>query len=470
MTSEPGRRERATIAVLALSGMLSSLQFTLMVPALPDVPAALGVSANDASWVVTITLLAGTVGTPIVTRMADMYGRRRLLLICLALLAAGSALAAVGMTFPTVLVGRALQGFSASIVPIGISLMRDSMSRDRAVGGIALMSGTVGIGSALGLPLSGVLGSVGGLAAIFFFSAGAAALFVPLVWRIVPESPVLERERFDLTGALLLSAGLTALLLAISKGFVWGWTSPPILGCALVFVVAIAAWIPLQLRSPSPIVDLRTSLRRQVLLTNVAALFVTFGMFANHLLTTHEARAPIESGAGLGLPTILGGLTMLPSALAMVGLTPVAARMLRRRGGRETLMLGSAIITLAFVFRLLVHDGVVAVVLGAFLVGIGTAFAFAAMPTLISDAVPRDELAAANGLNSLVRSLSGAVTSSLFAMVIASMPWPGSPEFISGDGLAVAFAVTAAATAVGTAIAFFLPRPPRLAQEAAVLA
>ncbi|MFD4422904.1 MFS transporter [Agromyces sp. NPDC058484] len=466
VTSRNERRERLTVLVLAASGMLTSLQFTLIVPALPEIPSMLGVSANDASWMVTVTLLTGTVGTPVVTRLADMYGRRRMLLVSLGLLAAGSVIAAMGMTFTTVLIGRALQGFATAIVPIGVSLLRGLTSRERSNVGIALMSGTLGIGSALGLPLSGVLVTWGGLAALFWFSAAAGAIFVALVAMVVSEVPSRKGGRFDLVGSVLLGVALTCVLLVVSKIVVWGAWSPGIIVLVVTALLAFAVWFPFELRHPNPVIDVRTSLRRPVLQTNVASFFAAFGMFANHLLTMQEARA--SEGAGLALPVLGAGLILVPSAVAMVALAPVAGALLNRLGGRVTLALGTATITAAFVFRLLVHDGIVAVVIGALIVGVGTAFAFAAMPSLIMDAVPEHEAASANGVNSLTRSLSGAMASAVFAFLIAALPVQPGGDFLSEQGFMIAFGLTAAFGAVGTVLALTLPeRPFEAAPDAA---
>lgn len=453
------RRDRATIAVLAGSGMLTSLQFTLIVPALSEVPAALGIGADDATWMVTITLLTGTVGTPIIGRLADMYGRRRLLLFSLACLFAGSLLAALWLAPPTALVGRALQGMSTAIIPVGISLLRDLVSRERANFGIALISGTLGIGSALGLPLSGVLSTLGGLPAIFAFSSIASAAFLLLVIAFVDESPVRTPGRFDVVGSIALTVALTCLLLLISKSLSWADAAPwavTVLIC--VGLVATAVWVLVGLRHPAPVIDLRTSFRRRVLLTNVATFFAAFGMFANHLLTMQEARTPVASGAGLGLAPFGAGLVLVPSALAMVLLAPAAGRLLSRAGGRIALALGSAVIAGAYVLRLLVHDGLFVVVISATLVGVGTAFAFAAMPTLIIDAVPPIESASATAVNSLVRSLSGATASAVFAYLIVAHPSPVGTEYLSEGGFMIAFGLVALLSALGTLIALALPR------------
>ncbi|WP_427006158.1 MFS transporter [Pseudarthrobacter sp. H2] len=458
----PGNRplsaQGLAIAILAATGMLTSLQFTLVVPSLPAMATSLDISTNDAAWLITITLLTATAGTPILTRMADMYGRRRLLLISLTLLVLGSVIAALGMTFPTALIGRALQGFATSIIPIGISLLRDQLSPERASSAIALMSATLGMGSAAGLLLSGLLSQNLGIAALFWFSAIAGTIASIGVLLTVSESGAHTGGRFDLVGAMILTIALTCILLVISKGLVWGWTSGRFLSVAAVGIVALIVWVPLQLRHPNAVIDLRTSFRRPVLQTNLATFFAAAGMFGNHLLTVHEVQAPVGTGAGLALSPINAGLTMIPAAIAMVALAPVAGLLLKRFGGRPVLALGSLIMSLSFVFRLLTHDELTTVMTGATLVGVGTALSFAAMPTLIMSYVPPTESASANGINSLVRSLSGAAASAVFALLVSVFAVSaGGAEFLSDTGLTIAYTVIAASCGIAALLAILLP-------------
>lgn len=455
------RTERALVPVLAFAGMLSSLQFTLILPTLPEIPATLGISANDATWIVTITLLTSTVGSPIIGRLADLFGRRRLLIAALASLVLGSLIAALGMTFLTVLIGRALQGLAATIIPVGISLLREVVGRERSNSGIGFISATLGIGSALGLPLSGVLSSLGGLAALFWFSAATGAVFLVLVILVLPEPAGRATGGFDIAGAVLLSITLTAALIAISKVLVWGPLSVELLAAVVVCLAALVAWIVRSLRVASPIIDLRLSFSMPVVIINIASFLIAFGMFANHFLTIHEARAPLATGMGLGIPAISAGLILVPSAIAMFSVAPLAGKLLNRRGGRPTLALGSAIIASAYVFRLLVHGDIVAVVVGALLVGVGTAFAFAAMPSLINDAVPLHSLASANSVNAVVRSLSGATASAALAFLIVAVPSAADPDFLAESGLVIAFAVTAVFAAAAAVLAVALPRRAR---------
>lgn len=112
-------RASTIVAVLALSGIVVSLMQTLIIPLIPQLPTLLGASPSDATWAITATLLAGAVATPVMGRLGDMYGKRRMLLLSLVLLVAGSAVAALSDTLTPLVVGRALQGLAAGVIPLG---------------------------------------------------------------------------------------------------------------------------------------------------------------------------------------------------------------------------------------------------------------------------------------------------------------------------------------------------------------
>jgi MFS family permease len=410
----------ATILVLSLCGMVSALQFTLVIPLLPEFPGLLDVSVSDASWLVTITLLTAAVSTPIIARMADMYGKRRMLLVALGAMILGSVICALEVSFLTMIIGRALQGFGASLIAVGISLLRDQLPPERIGTAVALMSATMGIGSALGLPLAGVLADWLGWHSIFWFGAVVSAVLVVALLAVVEESPVRTPGRFDSAGALLLSAALVCLLLPISKGSVWGWGQPLVVGLFASSALLLAVWAPLELRVNQPMVDLRTSARRPVLMTNIASIFAGTAMFVNMLVTVQVLQQPSTSQAGFGLSVTAAGLAMVPSGLAMVAISPLSGWLLGRWGGRAVLLCGAALMSLTYLGRVFYADSVAAVVIGSTLVGIGTALAFAAMPTLIMSSVPITETASANGLNSLVRSIGTSLASTMVAAILAT--------------------------------------------------
>ncbi|MBM7513932.1 MFS family permease [Nocardioides cavernae] len=417
---ERSSRSGLIVLVLALCGTAVSLMQTLVVPLLPDFPGLLGTSSDNASWLVTVTLLTSAVATPILSRLADMHGKRLMIVVSLLVLLAGSLLGAVSDSLVALIAARSLQGFAPALIPIGISMMRDELPPERIGGAVALMSATLGIGGAVGLPLSGVIYETFGWQAVFWGSVVMAAVMLVLVLVVVPESGVRTPGRFDWVGAILMSIALTSLLLGISKGGVWGWTSQWTLLSFTVAFLVFALWAPWELRTGEPLVDLRTSTRRPVLFTNIASLLAGFAMFANLLVATQQLQIPVASGVGFGLDVTEAGLAMLPGGVLMVLMAPVSAEVTRRFGARITLVTGLCITGFGYVVRVLLDATLAQLVLGVCIVSVGIAVSFAAMPVLIMQSVPISETAAANGLNTVVRSIGTSTCSATVAAVFAA--------------------------------------------------
>lgn len=450
------------IATLGCGGIVVSLEKTAVVPLLPEYPRIFGVTSDDVSWMVTVTLLTAAVATPIVSRLADMFGKRRMLLIAMSMMVIGAFTASIGGTFFWALVGRALQGFSGAVIPVGISILRDALPQRKIAGAVSLMSASFGIGSALGLPLSGFIYQRLGWEATFWVVGVIALVLVAAVVIFVPESQVRTPGRFDYAGALVLSAAMTALLLAISKGGVWGWTSDPILGLFAAAVVLLVIWFPLELRQGEPLVDLRTSARRPVLLTNAATVLVGFSMYANMLVTTQQLQLSKETGYGFGLSVLVAGLTMIPAGLAMVAAAPLSARVTNMFGAKVTMVAGCSIMALGYMSRVMLVHTVTGIIIGAVIVSIGTAVAMSAMPTLIMSNVPLTDTAAANGVNTLLRSVGTSTCSAAVATFLASITIRvGGEVFPSVDAFRGIFALACVAALAATGISCFIPKSAR---------
>ncbi|MBX9151591.1 MFS transporter [Rhodococcus qingshengii] len=454
------RSSRLITAILCLSGTVVALQQTMVIPLLPDFPKILGVSADDASWLVTVTLLTSAVATPIVSRLADMFGKRRMMLISMTMIVVGSLVAAIGGNFVALLIGRGLQGFAISMIPVGISIMRDELPKEKVASATALMSATLGIGSALGLPLSGLIFEHLGWPAIFWLSAIVGVLLIIAVAVVVPESSVRTRGKFDFLGAVMLSTALTAILLAISKGARWGWTSELTLLMFVIGIVTLALWFPYELRVTQPMVDLRTSAKRPVLLTNVASILVGFSMYANNLSTTQQLQMPKISGYGFELGVMAAGLCMIPAGLAMVFFAPVSANITKRFGAKITLIVGGTVLALAYIARVFLTGSIALIIISAAVVSIGTAIAYSAMPMLIMRSVPITETASANGLNSLLRSVGTSTSSAVVAAMLTSMVIPSGPGegLPSIDAFKNIFWLASLAAVAAAAAAAFIPR------------
>jgi len=448
----------AVIGVLSIAGIAVAIMQTLLVPIIPELPDLLHVSSEDASWLITATLIASVVATPSLSRLADMFGKRRMLLVSLGCLLAGSLLGVVGNSLVVLIIARSLQGCAVALVPIGMSIMRDELPRERLAGAVALMSATIGIGAAVGLPLSGWIYSQFGWHAIFWSSGAIALLMIAAVLIVIPESPVRTGGRFDYKGAILLSLALTSVLLGITKGGAWGWTSVNTLGSFVIGIALFAVWWPLEFRVTDPIVDLRTSVRRPVALTNAASLVIGFAMYSNLLTTTQLLQLPKSTGFGFGISALAAGLALLPAALVMVILAPVSARITRRFGARSTLMFGSTILVVGYVGRSFISSTELLVVLGAVVVSCGTAFTYSSLPVLIMRAVPIDETAAANGLNTVVRMIGTAIASATVAALLTTMMMNvGETVFPSQAAFRAVFLVAGGSAFIGLVLAYFIP-------------
>ncbi|MDH6678987.1 MFS family permease [Rhodococcus sp. LBL1] len=468
--ARPRRSSALITAVLCLCGTLVSLQQTLVVPLLPDLRRILGVSADNAFWLVTVTLLTAAVATPIVSRLADMVGKKRMMLVSMTVMVSGSLLAAIGGTFVTVLIGRGMQGFASSLIAVGIGILRDELPREKVPAATALMSATLGMGSAMGLPLAGVIYPHLGWHAIFWISAAAGVLLLTAVAFVVPESKVRSPGRFDFLGAIILSVALTALLLGISKGGSWGWSSGRTIGCFVLAVVVLAIWVPYQLRVTDPMVNLRTSARRPVLLTNIASMIVGFAMFANMLATTQQLQMPESTGYGFGLSVLTAGLCMVPAGLSMVVFSPVSAKITTRFGARTTLITGALILAAAYVIRFSFNGSIPLIILGAMVVNIGTAITYSAMPILIMQSVPITETAASNGLNSLLRSIGTSTSSAVVTALLTAMTMDiAGVHLPTLDAFRTVFAVACGMALLAAAVAWFIPRMPRKVRVSTVV-
>ncbi|HEY0470266.1 MAG TPA: MFS transporter [Kribbella sp.] len=472
MTVRPAAHPRLVLAALASCGVLVSVMQTLVVPLLPSLPGLTHSKPADVSWLVTVTLLAGAVFTPLLGRAGDMYGKRRVLLVALSSMVAGSLLCAISSLLPVLILGRAFQGAAVAVVPLGISILRDELPPERVIPAIAMMSSTLGVGAAFGIPAATLVVEYANWHTMFWICLGLGLLDIVAVLLIVPESKLRTSGRFDVPGALGLSAFLVCLLLAVSKGSAWGWGSVPTLGLFGGALAVVALWVWFELRTSTPLVDLRVSARPAVLFTNLAALLIGFAFYANSLTTAQLVQEPTWTGYGLGASIVVSGLCLLPGGVAMVLLSPVSARISAARGPRFTLAVAAGLMAVGYAVRLFTSGNLVAIVAGATVVAAGTAVAYSALPALIMHAVPVTETAAANGLNTLMRTIGQAVCSAIVATVLAGMvATKGGHTAPTLGAYLIVFVIAGLSALVAAGLALLIParralplRQPELAE------
>ncbi|MFB2579807.1 MFS transporter [Herbiconiux sp. P15] len=444
---------------LAFTGLIAAFMMTLLTPLVPSLPDLLGVSAEDSQWAVTVTLLAAAVATPISGRLGDLYGKRRMVLVLLLLVIAGSAVAFFADDLLLLIVGRALQGVGLGVIPLGVSILRDVLHRDRLGGAVALVSATLGVGGAVGLPVAAAISQYLDWHLLFVLSGVLAAVGFVLVLKLIPVSTLRSEGTFDVLGAIGLGIGLIGVLLGITKGGSWGWGSPITLGLLAGGLVVLLLWGVYELRIKSPLIDLRIAARRTVLLTNLASVTVGFAFFASTVVLPQILEASPATGIGLGQSMLVASLCLMPSGLVMWAMSPVAARLTRARGARTSLLLGIVIIAVAYLIAVFLMTEIWHMVLIATAVGFGVGFAYAAMPTLIMGAVPATETAGSNGLNSVMRTLGSTLASAVLGVVLsANIVGSGELATPSATGFQLAFIISGVAAVAGVVVAVFIPR------------
>jgi EmrB/QacA subfamily drug resistance transporter len=466
---EPQRQHHnVTLAILTLAGAFFALQQTMVVPALPALQRDLDTTTTWVTWVLTVFLLSASVLTPILGKLGDQYGKERLLTISLGIFFAGSVGCIFAWDIGSLIAFRALAGAGGAIFPLSYAIIRDEFPREKVGVAIGLVSAVFGIGGGFGIVLSGVI--VDNLSWRWLFIVGAAgiAIAVVLVHRFVPESPIKTPSRIDFPGAALLSGGLVAVLVALTEGEAWGWSSGRIVGLLAAGAALLVAWGLVELRVPEPMVDMRMLARREVLFTNVTALVSGFAMFGAFVLIPNFVESPH------GLPDRLArlvhygfqasateaGLYLLPSSITLLFAGPLAGLLARRWSAKWPLALGLLCVAGSTASFARWNEEPWQMLAAMPFLGIGVGFAFAAMAVLITEAVDPKETGVANGMNTVMRTVGGVIGGQVGAALLTAYPIGGT-GIPSVTGFEIAFGISAVAALVGAVVAAFIT-PPRV--------
>jgi EmrB/QacA subfamily drug resistance transporter len=460
------RHYNLTLAILTIAGTAFALQQTMVFPALATFRREFDTTPAWATWVLTAFLLTASVATPLLGKLGDQYGKERMLVVALSIFLVGTVLGAFAWNIATLIGSRALAGAGGAVFPLSFGIIRDEFPRDKVKVGIGLLSAVFGVGGGFGIVFSGLI--VDHLSWRWLFVAGAipVAAAIVLVHRYVPESPVRSQARLDVPGAVLLGGGLASLLVALTEGERWGWSSAPFLALIAASAILLVAWVGTELRVAEPMVDMRMMSQRPVLLTNATALIAGFAMFGSFVLVPQFVSTPEASGYGFGASATVAGLYLLPSSIVMLFAGPLAGLLGRRFGSKWPLALGMGLVAVAGLGLAALHDQPSHVIAAMVLLGAGVAGSFAAMAALITESVRPTETGIATGMNTVMRTIGGVVGGQIGAAILTSytIAQTGQPE---EQAYSVAFGLSAIAAMVGSFVAVFITAPLRTRHQPA---
>jgi EmrB/QacA subfamily drug resistance transporter len=418
-----------TFAVLAVGvGTFAMLQ-SLVTPVLVTFAEALNTNQSDVTWMLTAYLLAAAVCTPIIGRLGDLFGKKRMFVITLGLLALGCLIAALASSLGVMVVGRAVQGVGGGVLPLAFGIIRDEFPGAKVPGAVGMISALLAVGGGVGTVLAGPIVGAFNYHWLFWFPlialvAGAVAAFV-----LVPESRSRAAGSVNWATAALLSVWLVCLLLAVSEAPRWGWGSAPVLGLLGVAVAVLGVWIWAEWRARHPLIDMGMMRIRGVWTTNLVALLFGVAMYAGFAFLPEFLQMPTATGYGLGASITESGLMLLPQAAGTFVVGLLAGSLAQRFGSKNLLIAGSVISAAAYLLIALVHGARWEIYAINALMGLGFGVAFAAMSNLVVAAVPPSQTGVASGMNANIRTIGGAIGAAVVASVITADVSPiGLPQ------------------------------------------
>jgi EmrB/QacA subfamily drug resistance transporter len=464
--SRPARQHyNLTLAILTMAGTAFALQQTMVFPALSTFQQEFDTTTAWATWVLTAFLLTASVATPLLGKLGDQYGKERMLVVALSIFLVGTVGGAFAWNIGSLIGFRALSGAGGAVFPLSFGIIRDEFPAEKVKVGIGLLSAVFGVGGGFGIVLSGLI--VQYLSWRWLFVAGAIPIgaAIVLVHRYVPESPIKSRAGLDVPGAVLLAGALVALLVALTEGEGWGWSSPQFVFLIGASVILFAAWVLTELRVADPMVDMRMMSHRPVLLTNTTALIAGFAMFGSFVLVPQFVSTPESAGYGFGASPTVAGLYLVPSSVMMLFAGPVAGVLGRRYGSKWPLALGMGLVAVAALGLAAWHEKPVHVIAAMVLLGAGVAASFAAMAALITESVRPTETGIATGMNTVMRTIGGVVGGQIGAAILTSytVARSGVPE---EQAYSIAFGLAAGAAALASCVPVFITAPVRARRRA----
>ncbi|MFF7293716.1 MFS transporter [Microbacterium sp. NPDC008134] len=446
------------LGALMLATGLIAIDATILATAVPSIVDDLG-SYQQFPWLFSVYLLAQAVSVPIYSRFADTIGRKPIILLGIGLFLLGSILCGFAWSMPALIVFRIVQGLGAgAVAPMAMTIVGDIYTVAERAKVQGYIASVWAISSVVGPALGGIFAQLDAWRWIFFVNVPLCLIAGWMLLRKYTEQKVQAQHRIDYLGAVLLTVGLTGLILGMLEGGnAWEWISAPSALCFGLGVVALVLFAVVERRAAEPIVDLRLAARPLILTTTIVSLGV------GALMTGVTSFAPAYLEGSTGIAPLLAGLAVAALTLGWPVSAANAGRLYLRIGFRRTALIGMSITSVAAITLAVVapwpNPFIVALIAFVFGFGLG----WTAAPTLIAAqaSVGWSERGAVTGMNAFARSAGSAVGVAIFGAisnaVIAQGAGPDDPATIVHASMWVF--VAAAVAAVMTLIAAaFMPR------------
>ncbi|MGC8645314.1 MAG: MFS transporter [Thermoplasmata archaeon] len=415
-------RARSTIIIMALMGTLVNYVETMVVPALPVLSKFFDAPYSSLSWVLTVYLISGTVSAAIFGKLADIVGKKKVFVSLAVAYAVAISFGGFATTLSQFIAIRAIQGLGMGMFPVAFALLNDELPPRDLPLAQGVISATFIIGASIGLVIGAWITQNFDWQWSYHSAIPVAFGLLIASFFILKEGKIRKRERIDFGGITLLVTGIVSLLLLLSQGEYWGWSSTIIISLAFLSISSFILFFFYERTEPEPFIDLKLLGIRNIFLANFAGLFVSGGMF--YLFYTIPTLLEDPYPLGFGKDVFTAGLTVVPGAIMGMIVAPIAAAIIKKRGPKLAILIGTSIMLVAFLLLYFNRGTPLDMTEDAGFIGAGTAFVFVGMINMIIISTPKDSAGMATGMNTVFRNIGSSLAPAISGSIESQMVSP----------------------------------------------
>lgn len=450
------------MTALVIAEITSTFEVSMAFAALPTLIREFG-DPIGVSWTITSFFIVSAGTAALFARLGDLYGRRRVLMIVLAIAGLGSLISGLSTTLGGVIAGRTLQGVSGAVLPLCLGLMRENLAPKTLAFNIGIMGGVVGVSAGLAFLVAGYILDQFDWHTMFFFSALIALAGIVSLWLVVPPSqPEKNSGRLDIMGGVLFAPAIAGILLALNSAKD-GWLHWHSGGLLLASLILLGIWVRHELRHANPLIDVRLFADRRILLANIIFAAIALGPMVNPQVVLVLAQQPLWTGIGLGLSATAAAMLKQPVTIMGLFAGPLGGRVAARHGARAAMLLGAASLVVAWTLPLFAMTSLAVLLIAISLHSLGIVILYGAVSNQIVEAAPASRTSEATGLAQVTRSTFSAagsqVVAALMATTLISDAAQDSRSYPAEEAYVLAFVFLVLTSAVALIAAWLLPRP-----------
>ncbi|MDE1846206.1 MAG: MFS transporter [Candidatus Micrarchaeota archaeon] len=390
---------------------------TMIISSLPSIAKQFDVNAANVSLVLSMYIVAGVALSPIVGKLADIYGKKKVLIRVLAIYSISVALTGFAPNFTSLVILRAFQGIGLTVFPLAISLIQEQFPRDKVPQALGIVGAMFGAGMSIGLPIGSFVSNTYGWQITYFTAVPFVLLFSILIGLFIKESRHMQPDaKVDYIGSIGLAVFLGSLVFALSEGATFGWGSNAIILLFAFAILVFALLIPYEKKNADAVLDFNLLKIRNVVAANLIFLAVGIGIFLAYQTFVYQFESPVPTGYGQSI--FATGLLMVPFAIMSLIIPPIVGRFLPRFGVKPFYLFGSALTILGFLVAAFAPS-ILYLVIGAALVGIGLSGLNIPTMNLLVLSVEGRQIGLAASMNSVFGFFGSALGAPIAGVLIA---------------------------------------------------